>query len=105
MSTETYALQEAVELGKIIITELKIDRRVKAKYHRVISKPVPTEVQEGGKMTMQINMNGDLFDLMAAMTGQPMEVIDELGKDDYLYLRTAAEEMASNFPNALVPTK
>jgi hypothetical protein len=106
MSKEIYALKEPVEMGKIIITELTIDRRVKARYHRVISKPVPTEVQDGGtKMVMQLNIDGELFDLMEAMTGQPRQVIDELGLDDYLYLRSAAEEMRANFPNSLLPSK
>lgn len=106
MTTEVYPLLEPVELGKIIITELKIDRRVKGKYHRVISKPVPTEIHDNGaRMVMQINSDGDLFDLMCAMTGQPQQVIDELGKDDYLYVRSAAREMAANFPNSLLQPK
>lgn len=106
MSKETYALQEPVELGKLVLTELTIDRRVKAKYHRVISKPIPTEIDSNGnRMVMQINVDGDLFDLMAAMTSQPQEVIDELGREDYLYLRQAAKDMAANFPDSLALPK
>lgn len=103
---ETYALKEPIELGKLIISEFVIDHKVKAKYHRAISKPVPTEIDEaGGKMTMQLNIDGDLFDLMSAMTGQPANIIDELGLEDYLYVRECAEEMAANFPNALQAPK
>lgn len=99
---ETYVLKEPIQLGKLMITEFMIDKRVKAKYHRVISKPIPTEMDsDGGKMVMQINPGGDLFDLMAAMTNQPANVIDELGKADYLYVRKAAEDMAANFPDTL----
>ena len=106
MSKETYTLKEPIELGKIVITEFSIETRPKAKFHRAISKPVPTEVdEEGGKMVMQLNIDGDLFDLMSVMTGQPPEVIDELGLEDYLHVRGLAEAMAANFPNALAPPK
>ena len=106
MSKEQYTLKEPIELGKIVITEFSIETRPKAKFHRAISKPVPTEVDEaGGKMIMQLNIDGDLFDLISAMTGQPDNVIDELGIEDYNYVRGLAEKMAANFPNALVPQK
>lgn len=101
MSIETYVLQEPVEYGKLMITEVKIDRRVKAKYHRVISKPIPTEM-DGDRMIFQINPNGDMFAMIEAMTGQPQAIIDEMGKEDYIYLRQAAEDMAANFPGSLI---
>lgn len=102
MTIETYTLQEPVELGQLVITELKIDRRPKGKYWRVAQKPMPVEATQGedgmeGEVTMYFTQGAQENEVMKAMTNQPQQVIDELGKVDYSYLYEAAREMLGNF--------
>lgn len=98
MSKETYALKAPVTLGKLVITELQIDRVAKGKYWRVAQQPMAVGTDSDAKeMTMHITNGESEIALMQALTGQPLAVIDELGLADFDYLYGAAVEMLGNF--------
>ena len=101
MSKETYTLKSPVTLGKLILTELLIDRVPKGKYWRVAQAPMAVGTDSSAQeMTMHITNGESEIALMQAMTGQPLAVIDELGLDDFDYLYGAAVEMLGNFSKA-----
>lgn len=97
---EVYVLKKPVEFGKLVITELSIEREAKGKFWRLAQKPVAMKADMSGiseEVTTYVTPGAAELALMTAMTGQPQEVIDELGVDDFDYLFGCAVEMLGNF--------
>jgi hypothetical protein len=109
---ETYVLKEPITLGKIVITELRIDAKPKAKYWRVAQQPmaIKADMTDGAaqEATTYVKPGAAQWALMGAMTGQPDEILDELGVEDFNYLYAKADEMLGNFkgstPQPILPS-
>ena len=103
VAMEVYALKQPVEYGKLVITEIKIDRQPKGKYWRLAQKPMAVKADMSGEnqeVTTYVTPGSSQVALMQAMTGQPMEILDELGVEDFDYLYGCADEMLGNFAQA-----
>lgn len=101
-TTETYTLKEPVTLGKISIESLMIDHHPKGKYWRVAQRPmaVAPEMDGSDGVTVMVTAGEAEIELMQQMTGQPLEVIDELGVVDFDKLFGDATVMLGNFKDA-----
>ena len=101
---EVYVLKKPVEFGKLVITELTIEREAKGKFWRLAQKPMAVKADMdnigGGEVTTYVTQGEAEIALMQAMTGQPLEVIDELGVDDFDHLFGCAKDMLGNFAQA-----
>lgn len=100
IAIEVYSLKQPVEFGKLVITEIKIDRQPKGKYWRLAQKPLAVKADMSGEnqeVTTYVTPGAAQVALMQAMTGQPVEIIDELGVEDFDYLYGCADEMLGNF--------
>ena len=103
MSKELYVLKQPVEYGKLVVTEITIDKTPKGKYWRLAQKPMAVKAEMGDEkqeVTTYVTRGAAQITLMQAMTGQPQEILDELGIEDFDYLYGCADEMLGNFEKA-----
>ena len=105
---ETYVLKEPITLGKVVLAELKIDTTPKGKFWRAAQQPLAVKADMAAgtnqEVTTYVITGAAEFALMKAMTGQPEEILDELGMDDFQYVYQKASDMLGNFKGIMPST-